>query len=55
MAIGENVWDVDFDTHTNTIDVYINYLRKKIDKDFPDKLIHTQVGFGYIMKEANHT
>jgi two-component system copper resistance phosphate regulon response regulator CusR len=54
-AIGENVWDVDFDTHTNTIDVYINYLRKKIDKGFPDKLIHTQVGFGYIMKEANHT
>ncbi|NCI50314.1 response regulator transcription factor [Sediminibacterium roseum] len=52
-AIGENVWDIDFDTNTNTIDVYINYLRKKIDKDFPVKLIHTQVGFGYVMKEPN--
>ncbi|MEO8174973.1 MAG: winged helix-turn-helix domain-containing protein, partial [Sediminibacterium sp.] len=50
-SIGENVWDIDFDTNTNTIDVYINYLRKKIDKDFPDKLIHTHVGFGYVMKE----
>jgi two-component system copper resistance phosphate regulon response regulator CusR len=50
-SIGENVWDIDFDTNTNTIDVYINYLRKKIDRDFPDKLIHTQVGFGYVMKE----
>jgi two-component system copper resistance phosphate regulon response regulator CusR len=50
-SIGENVWDIDFDTNTNTIDVYINYLRKKIDRDFPEKLIHTQVGFGYVMKE----
>jgi two-component system copper resistance phosphate regulon response regulator CusR len=50
-AIGEHVWNIDFDTNTNTIEVYINYLRKKIDKDFPVKLIHTQVGFGYIMKE----
>jgi two-component system copper resistance phosphate regulon response regulator CusR len=50
-SIGENVWDIDFDTNTNTIDVYINYLRKKIDRDFPNKLIHTQVGFGYVMKE----
>ncbi len=50
--IGEHVWNIDFDTNTNTIEVYINYLRKKIDRDFPDKLIHTQVGFGYIMKEA---
>jgi two-component system copper resistance phosphate regulon response regulator CusR len=49
--IGENVWNIDFDTNTNTIEVYINYLRKKIDRDFPVKLIHTQVGFGYIMKE----
>ncbi len=49
--IGEHVWNIDFDTNTNTIDVYINYLRKKIDRDFPDKLIHTEVGFGYIMKE----
>ncbi|MEO7531141.1 MAG: response regulator transcription factor [Sediminibacterium sp.] len=49
--IGLNVWDLDFGTGTNTIDVYVNYLRNKIDKGFPDKLIHTQVGFGYIMKE----
>lgn len=48
--IGEQVWNIDFDTNTNTIDVYINYLRKKIDKDFAVKLIHTQVGFGYIMR-----
>jgi two-component system copper resistance phosphate regulon response regulator CusR len=50
--IGERVWNIDFDTSTNTIEVYINYLRKKIDRDFPDKLIHTQVGFGYILKEG---
>jgi DNA-binding response OmpR family regulator len=49
--IAERVWDVDFDTKTNVIDVYINYLRKKIDKDFSAKLIHTQVGMGYILKE----
>ncbi len=49
--IGENVWNIDFDTQTNTIDVYVNYLRKKIDKEFPQKLIHTQVGFGYVLKE----
>lgn len=49
--IGENVWNIDFDTNTNTIEVYINYVRKKVDRDFPVKLIHTQVGFGYIMKE----
>lgn len=49
--IGEHVWNIDFDTNTNTIEVYINYLRRKIDKDFPVKLIHTQIGFGYIMKE----
>lgn len=50
--IGERVWNIDFDSNTNTIEVYINYLRKKIDKDFPVKLIHTQVGFGYILKEG---
>ena len=49
--IAVNVWDIDFDTHTNVIDVYVNYLRKKIDKDFLVKLIHTQVGLGYILKE----
>ncbi len=49
--IGEHVWNIDFDTNTNTIDVYVNYLRKKIDKDAAIKLIHTQIGFGYMMKE----
>lgn len=49
--IAENVWDINFDTGTNIIDVYVNFLRKKIDKDFSQKLIHTQTGFGYIMKE----
>lgn len=49
--IAERVWELDFDTKTNVIDVYVNFLRKKIDKDFDTKLIHTQVGMGYIMKE----
>jgi len=49
--IAERVWDLDFDTQTNVIDVYVNFLRKKMDKDFEPKLIHTQVGMGYIMKE----
>lgn len=49
--IAERVWEFDFDTKTNVIDVYINFLRKKVDKDFDKKLIHTQVGMGYIMKE----
>ena len=49
--IAGQVWDIGFDTGTNVIDVYINFLRKKIDKDFPSKLIHTQIGMGYIMKE----
>jgi DNA-binding response OmpR family regulator len=48
--IAEKVWDVSFDTGTNVVDVYINYLRKKIDKDFTPKLIHTITGIGYIMK-----
>jgi DNA-binding response OmpR family regulator len=49
--IAQNVWDINFDTGTNLIDVYINFLRKKVDKDFSKKLIHTQPGFGYILKE----
>jgi two-component system, OmpR family, copper resistance phosphate regulon response regulator CusR len=48
--IAERVWDVSFDTGTNVVDVYINYLRKKIDKDFSPKLIHTITGIGYIMR-----
>ncbi|MCG2617022.1 response regulator transcription factor [Terrimonas sp. NA20] len=50
--IAINVWDIDFDTNTNIIDVYINYVRNKIDKPFPRKLIQTQVGMGYILKES---
>jgi two-component system, OmpR family, copper resistance phosphate regulon response regulator CusR len=46
-----NVWDIDFDTNTNMIDVYINYLRNKVDKPFEKKLIQTHVGMGYILKE----
>ncbi len=49
--IAINVWDLDFDTKTNVIDVYVNFLRRKIDRDFESKLIHTHVGMGYIMKE----
>lgn len=50
--IAINVWDIDFDTNTNIIDVYINYVRNKIDKPFPKKLIQTQVGMGYMLKES---
>lgn len=49
--IAERVWDINFDTGTNVIDVYINFLRKKIDKEFNKKLIHTQIGMGYVMRE----
>lgn len=49
--IAEKIWDISFDTGTNIIDLYIFYLRKKIDKDFNPKLIHTQVGMGYVLKE----
>ena len=50
--IADKVWDINFDTGTNVIEVYVNYLRKKVDKDFPNKLIHTQIGKGYILKEG---
>lgn len=50
--IAENVWETSFDTGTNFIDVYINYLRKKIDKDHEHKLIHTRSGIGFIFKES---
>ncbi len=49
--IAEHVWDINFDTFTNVIDVYVNYLRNKIDKDHRIKLIHTVRGRGYILKE----
>lgn len=50
--IAEKVWDITFDTGTNVVDVYINILRKKIDRDFPTKFIHTRVGMGYIFMES---
>jgi DNA-binding response OmpR family regulator len=50
-SIAVNVWDIDFDTNTNIIDVYISYLRNKIDKPYERKLIQTHVGMGYILKE----
>jgi two-component system copper resistance phosphate regulon response regulator CusR len=50
IEIAEKVWDITFDTGTNVIDVYVNFLRKKIDKNFSQKLIHTQTGVGYILK-----
>ena len=46
--IAEKVWDVSFDFSTNVVDVYVNFLRKKIDRGFDKKLIRTKVGFGYI-------
>ena len=49
--IAEKVWDTHFDTGTNFIDVYINYLRKKIDKQFETKLIHTKPGMGFIFTD----
>lgn len=50
--IAEKIWDITFDTGTNVIDVYINFLRKKIDKDYSVKLIHTHIGLGYVLKET---
>jgi two-component system copper resistance phosphate regulon response regulator CusR len=50
--IAEKVWDVNFDFGTNIVDVYVNFLRKKIDRGFDKKLIHTRVGFGYIFEDV---
>lgn len=49
--IAEKVWDITFDTGTNVVDVYINILRKKIDKEFDTKLIHTRIGMGYLLND----
>ena len=49
QQITENVWEHNFNTNTNTVEVYINFLRKKIDRDFDTKLIHTRLGFGYYL------
>lgn len=48
--IAKNVWNINYDPKTNVIDVYVNYLRKKVDKGFLPKLIHTQIGMGYILR-----
>ena len=50
IDIAEKVWDINFDTGTNFIEVYVNYLRNKVDKGFSNKLIHTIVGMGYMLK-----
>ncbi|GAB4007340.1 response regulator transcription factor [Spirosoma migulaei] len=50
VELAEKLWDLTFDTGTNIIEVYINFLRKKIDKDFDPKLLHTQIGMGYVVK-----
>jgi two-component system copper resistance phosphate regulon response regulator CusR len=50
QTIAEKVWGISFDTGTNVVDVYVNYLRNKIDKGFAEKHIHTVVGKGYIFK-----
>jgi DNA-binding response OmpR family regulator len=52
QLITSKVWDMNFDTGTNTIEVYINFLRSKIDKGFDVKLIHTRPGYGYFLKRA---
>lgn len=49
--ISERVWDIDFDTGTNVVEAYMKLLRKKVDRDFEPKLIHTRVGLGYILTD----
>ena len=52
LDILEQVWDINFNLGTNVVDVYINYLRKKIDASHDSKLIHTVIGMGYVLKES---
>jgi DNA-binding response OmpR family regulator len=49
----QSVWGYGFDTYSNVIDVHINNLRKKIDRDFEPKLLHTLKGFGYILEDRS--
>ena len=49
-TLSEHVWDINFDRMTNVVDVYINFLRNKVDKDFDKKLIQTVRGVGYVLK-----
>nr|WP_216660635.1 response regulator transcription factor [Sphingobacterium prati] len=53
IDILEEVWGMDVDLSTNVVDVYVNYLRKKIDKQFARKLIHTVIGMGYVIRHEN--
>ena len=53
QEISEKVWDTHFDTGTNFIDVYISYLRRKVDKNFELKLIHTRPGMGFILTDKD--
>jgi two-component system copper resistance phosphate regulon response regulator CusR len=53
IAIAEKVWDLNFDTGTNVIEVYVNYLRNKLDKGFDQKLLHTLFGQGYVLREEH--
>lgn len=52
IEILEHVWDINFNMGTNVVDVYVNYLRKKVDKNYDIKLINTMIGMGYVIKEA---
>lgn len=52
VDIAEKIWDITFDTGTNVIDVYVNFIRKKIDKNYNQKLIHTVIGMGYVLREG---
>jgi DNA-binding response OmpR family regulator len=52
LDIAERVWDINFDSGTNVVEVYVNILRKKVDRDFPEKLIHTRIGLGYVIQES---
>jgi DNA-binding response OmpR family regulator len=49
----ERVWDINFDMNTNVVDVYINYLRRKVDKQRDKKLIQTVVGIGYVLRDEH--
>lgn len=51
--IAKSVWNVDFKTGTNFVEVYVSYLRNKIDKDYPNKLIHTRKGIGYFFRTVD--
>lgn len=51
IELTEKIWDINFDTGTNVVDVYINFLRKKMDNNYSPKLIHTRIGLGYVLKD----